>query len=228
MKAMNKMPFAFPLLPRGGSVVAMVLTLLGAGTSATATIAEDASSAVAAVTADTPATAATPVPPQLRVSSDGSEIIDQRARLAWMRCAEGMQWSGSGCTGRPLLLDRAQANDRARERSQSDGQRWRLPRVNELRRLVNKKTTPPGPDAQLFPSAPLDWHWSGTARIRQDSINPYNYNNIAQGRTGQSSTGLDVAGGWAVNLATGAAQGETARSSKLLVRLVRTLDHHER
>ena len=229
MKAMKRMPFAFPKLTQGGSVVAMALTLLGAGMTATAAIAEEAGPAVAAATADTPATMATPAPPLLMsVSSDGSEIIDQRARLAWMRCAEGMQWNGSGCTGRPLLMDRNQANARAKERSQSDGQRWRLPRVNELRRLVNKNTTPPGPDAQLFPSAPLDWHWSGTARIRQDSLNPYNYNNVAQGRTGQSSTGLDMAGGWAVNLATGAAQGETARGSKLLVRLVRALDSQER
>ena len=61
-----------------------------------------------------------------------------------------MQWSGSGCTGRPLLLDRSQASARALQRSTIDGQRWRLPRVNELRRLVNKNATPPGLDAQLF------------------------------------------------------------------------------
>ncbi len=206
----------------------MALFLLDAGGAAVAAGAGDAKPPLHVAPAGTPAIAATPAPPLLSVSSDGSEIIDQRARLAWMRCAEGMQWNGSGCTGRPLLLDRGQANARAKERGQSDGLRWRLPRVNELRRLVNKNATPPGLDTQLFPSAPLDWHWSGTARIRQESVNPYNYNNVAQGRTGQSSTGLDVAGGWAVNLATGAAQGETARSSKLLVRLVRALDSHER
>lgn len=201
-------------LPRclGFGAVGMVLSLLGA-------------SAVSAAPADTAAVPApAPAPALLTVSSDGTEIIDQRARLAWMRCAEGMQWSGSGCTGRPLLLDRSQAGARAQERSQADGLRWRLPRVNELRRLVNKNATPPGPDAQLFPSAPLDWHWSGTARIRHQEVNPYNYDNVAQGRTGQSLSGLDVAGGWAVNLATGAARGETARGSKLLVRLVRALD----
>ena len=199
----------------------MALCLWGAHAAGASTADEASPHAPAAGAAAAPA-------PLLTVSSDGSEIIDQRARLAWMRCAEGMQWSGTGCTGRPLLLDRSQANARAKERSQSDGLRWRLPRVNELRRLVNKNAMPPGPDTQLFPSAPLDWHWSGTARIRNQGVNPYNYNNVAQGRTGQSSTALDVAGGWAVNLATGAAQGETARNSKLLVRLVRALDSQER
>ena len=215
---------SFPLfkLLRCLRIATLALPLLGA-------------SAVGAATAGKPnppttADKATPAPTsvELTVSSDGTEVIDQRARLAWMRCAEGMQRNGSGCTGRPLLMDRSQANARAQERSKTDRLRWRLPRVNELRRLVNKNATPPGPDAQLFPSAPLDWHWSGTARIRNQSVNPYNYENVAQGRTGQSSTGLDMAGGWAVNLATGAAQGETARNSKLLVRLVRALDSHER
>ena len=217
----HEMPFPLVALPRSLGVAAIAVSLLGA-------------SAVGAVTANKAsppvpaATAASEPAPGLSLSSDGSEVIDQRARLAWMRCAEGMQWNGSGCTGRPLLLDRSQANARAKERSQTDGLRWRLPRVNELRRLVDKNATPPGPDAQLFPSAPLDWHWSGTARIRSQNVNPYDYRNVEQGRTGKSSSSLDVAGGWAVNMATGAAQSETARNSKLLVRLVRALDSQER
>ncbi len=185
-----------------------------------------AASAAPAPAAPPGAPATVPAPAPLQASGDGGEIIDTRARLAWLRCAEGMQWSGSGCTGRPLLLDRSQASARALQRSTSDGQRWRLPRVNELRRLVNKNATPPGLDAQLFPAAPLDWHWSGTTSIRQHSVNPYNYSNLAQARPGQSNS-LNVTGGWAVHLATGAAQGDTARSSKLLVRLVRPLDSTE-
>ena len=160
------------------------------------------------------------------LSADGAYVLDQRAGLAWPRCVEGMRWSGNGCTGVPQLLSYGQAQALARQRWQAEGVRWRLPRVNELRRLVNKNATPPGLDAQLFPAAPLDWHWSGTTSIRQHSVNPYNYSNLAQARPGQSNS-LNVTGGWAVHLATGAAQGDTARSSQLLVRLVRPLDSAE-
>ena len=92
-------------------------------------------------------------------------MIDTRARLAWPRCVEGMRWSGNGCTGVPQLLSYGQAQALARQRWQAEGVRWRLPRVNELRRLVNRQALPPSVDTQLFPAMPA----TGCGRARPAS-----------------------------------------------------------
>ncbi len=158
-------------------------------------------------------TALTPTP-------DGAGVLDPRARTVWARCVEGMQWNGTTCTGRALLLTRAEATARAKSRSAADGHAWRLPRSLELRRLVDKQAQPPGVDAKLFPDAPSGLHWSGTANVRQLSVNPYNYDNVASGRT-KGGSRLAALEGWAVDLGSGNAHGDVSRASKLPVRLVR-------
>ena len=49
-------------------------------------------------------------------SPDGSFVVDERMRLAWARCVEGMEWNGKPCTGTPPMLDRAPARARGTER----------------------------------------------------------------------------------------------------------------
>lgn len=176
-----------------------------------------------------PAWAADPVgapPPDtmaLTPTADGSGVLDPRARTVWARCVEGMQWNGRTCTGRALLLTRAEATARAKARSTADGHSWRLPRSLELRRLVDKQAKPPGVDATLFPAAPGGMQWSGTANVRHLSVNPYNYDNVASGRTTGGSR-LAALAGWAVDMDTGEAFGDVSRASKLPVRLVRGAD----
>lgn len=156
----------------------------------------------------------------LRPSGDGSLVIDERAGLAWSRCVEGMQWTGKRCSGEPLRMSHAQALASAAARSKLDGAHWRLPRVTELRRLAGRGVKPRGLDTQLFPDAPLDWHWSGTANTRQDRANSYNYGNIMRERSagGGTSTLLTV---WAVHLGSGEGRGDWAKNHHLMVRLVR-------
>ena len=177
-------------------------------------------------TAGAPALAAGPVSTTptnsaaLTPTQDGSGVLDPRGRTVWARCGEGMQWSGSTCTGRALLLTRAEATARAKARSAADGLVWRLPRSLELRRLVDKQATPPGVNAKLFPVAPGGMHWSGTANVRQLSVNPYNYGNVENGLT-KGGSRLAALEGWAVDMDTGEAFGDVSRTSKLPVRLVR-------
>jgi Protein of unknown function (DUF1566) len=160
----------------------------------------------------------------LQASADGSVVIDRRAGLSWSRCVEGMQWTGKRCSGEPLRMPQAQAIARAAARSKADGTHWRLPRVTELRRLAGQGAAkPPGLDPQLFPDAPLDWHWSGTVNPRQDRANPYNYGNVMRERSAGSSgssasTLLTV---WAVHLGSGEGRSDWAKSHHLMVRLVR-------
>jgi hypothetical protein len=130
-----------------------------------------------------------------------------------------MQWTGNTCSGRALLLTRAEATARAKARSVADGQAWRLPRSLELRRLVDKQATPPGVDATLFPAAPGGLYWSGTANVRQLSVNPYNYGNVEHGLT-KGGSRLAALVGWAVDMDTGQAVGVVSRACKLPVRLV--------
>ena len=157
-----------------------------------------------------------------RVSDDGAYVIDVRAQLAWPRCVEGMQWNGTTCTGKPLLLDRAEATTLAAARWQAEGVAWRLPRAAELQRLVGKAAhNAPGADARLFPAAPDLWYWSSTANVSGVRGNQYNYNTIRQSREGDSAGQMALLNGWAVNMATGEARGDVARASKLPVRLVR-------
>lgn len=156
------------------------------------------------------------------VSDDGTYVIDVRAQLAWPRCVEGMRWTGTTCTGQPLLLDRAEAAALATARWKAEGMEWRLPRAAELQRLFNKAATPPGLDRKLFPAAPDLWHWTSTVNAGPlRSSNQYNYNTIRQDRSGDGAAQMAQLNGWAVSLNTGEARGDVARGSKLPVRLVR-------
>ena len=155
----------------------------------------------------------------LTISEDGTLVIDPRARLAWPRCVEGMHWSGHSCTGAPQLFTYGEAQALARRRWQDSEVRWRLPRVNELRRLINRNAQPRVVDAALFPNAPPEWHWTGTASINTAAVNPYAYGNVMRGGEGESQ--LTVQQAWAVDMASGEARGDMARGSRLVLRLVR-------
>lgn len=157
-------------------------------------------------------------------SAAGDEVVHTRAKMAWARCAEGMRWQGKTCTGEPMLLTHAQALALAKTRAKADGLRWRLPRVTELQKLTGQPGGAPGLDAKLFPAAPAGWHWAQTANVHTETVNPYNYGNIAQGRTPANANHMDFLHGWAVNLGTGEARGDELKRHALPVRLVRTLD----
>lgn len=171
----------------------------------------------ASVRAAEPATPATMVP-----SKDGAFVIDLRARLAWPRCVEGMQWSGTTCTGTPKRMDYAEATALANARWKAEGVRWRLPRAPELKRLVDKTARPPGPNPALFPAGPHEWYWSGTANVQVGAGNQYNYGNVMDARSGGGRAGFLQ--GWAVNMETGESRGDVPRSTRLPVRLVRPHD----
>lgn len=162
----------------------------------------------------------------LALSADGSLVVDTRARLAWPRCVEGMQWNGTTCTGTPLEIDYAQALAHANARWKAEALPWRLPRAAELRRLVDKSRTP-GLDARLFPAAPSGWHWAVNANVKGGLAgNQYNYGNVEkaqrQGTGGESLDTTRVNQRFAVDLETGDIRSDAAKVSRLHFRLVRT------
>lgn len=154
----------------------------------------------------------------LSLTDDGAYVVDARSKLAWPRCVEGMTWNGKTCTGEPRLMTHGEATAWAAQRAKADGVSWRLPRVTELRRWAARSGKLPPQTATLFPAAPVDWYWTLTAAVDTRAANPYDYNNIRDGRS--STTRLGVQQGWAVNMATGDAEGDVSKRSRLVVRLV--------
>ncbi len=158
------------------------------------------------------------------VADDGQTVLDVRSKLAWSRCVEGMQWTGKTCSGRPLLMSHAQAMAAARARLQADGGDWRLPRVTELQRLLERAGRRSGLDKTLFPAAPSDLHWTRTVHVnsRTGATNPYNYGNIMRERN-QDSNQMAFLHGWAVDMGSGEARGDVLKRHELPVRLLRSL-----
>lgn len=155
----------------------------------------------------------------LTPSADGTLVIDARSHLAWDRCVLGMKWNGQTCIGRAQLLTFAEAKALAEQRWKAAGVRWRLPRVPELRRLVERNRNPPGVNPALFPNAPESWHWSGTSSVNAGVINAYNYGNVMRG--GQGGDTLQARNAWAVDMETAEGHGDVNRATPLAVRLVR-------
>lgn len=158
--------------------------------------------------------------PDIESSDTGAFVKDRKSGFVWPRCAEGMQWNGTGCDGVPLLLDRAEAIALAASRKRAEGLHWRLPTAAELRGLVKNSPGTQGLDSQTFPPVDPEWFWSSTTTVETTKANQYNYGNIVQGNSGQNSSRVEVARGWAVSMTTGEARGDFFRRTKLPVRLV--------
>ncbi|WP_417282988.1 DUF1566 domain-containing protein [Comamonas sp.] len=150
--------------------------------------------------------------------AQGPWMVDTRARLAWPRCAEGMVWDGKSCGGTARLFTYKQAQAHAAQRSQTEGQRWRLPRVNEFKRLLDRSNQPQGLNPTLFPDAPRDWHWTATASVNTQRLNQYNYSQINRS---ESLSSLSAQQAWAVNTETLQAVPDMGKGNALLLRLVR-------
>lgn len=218
--------FPSPLPPRAWMAALTIAFALPAGAAPESAPSKSAPSASApSESGDGGALPANPRPPaplpSLTLSPDGTLVIDNRARLAWPRCVEGMRWDGKTCTGTPELFTYSQAQNRAKQRWQAEGVRWRLPRVPELRHLLNRSASVSLPDVDrlLFPNAPRAWHWTGSASVNAAAVNGYAYGNVTRGGMGESI--LSVQQGWAVDMSTGQAQGEIGRMTPMALRLVR-------
>ncbi len=215
--ASTRQPSLSALLP-----AAALLALLAALPAHAGPAAAPGAPAQAAADEEEPDDAPAPPPralPALHPSEDGLYVLDDRSRLAWQRCVEGMQWNGSTCTGEPRRMTYSEAQALAIARGKAEGVRWRLPRVPELRRLVNRSKKPPTVDPVLFPATPREFHWTGTASVNTATVNPYAYGNVQRGGMGES--GLKAQQGWAVDMDSGEAQGSVGKGMRLPVRLVR-------
>ena len=88
-------------------------------------------------------------------------VTDNKTRLMWKQCPEGL--SGSGCTGTvakytyKTAIERADASENKPFATYND---WRLPNIKELRSLVARDRYNPAINRTLFPNTSNYTFWS--------------------------------------------------------------------
>ncbi|MES2413816.1 MAG: DUF1566 domain-containing protein [Pseudomonadota bacterium] len=94
-------------------------------------------------------------------SADGQEITDGKTGLTWRRCAEGMSWRKTTCSGKAVFYNQAQAAEAAK----AAGGEWRLPTLKELSGIVAVREAAEGKaatDPRAFPATPIARFWTST------------------------------------------------------------------
>lgn len=98
-------------------------------------------------------------------SSGGDEITDSKTGLIWQRCAEGMTWKKTTCTGKVTFANQAQAAALAKSAA-SSGVEWRLPTLKELNSILSVRDIDTGKaaiDPNAFPATPIARYWTSTS-----------------------------------------------------------------
>jgi Protein of unknown function (DUF1566) len=131
----------------------------------------------------------------------GDEVLDERMKLIWKRCAEGMKWSGLACEGTALRFSWSAGSVRALGVSREESLSWRLPERDELLSLVDQAASAVKIDSLVFPGTPLSFFWTAN----QSSPNVYN----------PSSTAINFENGYDAYM---------PNTSAMNVRLVRLID----
>lgn len=101
---------------------------------------------------------------QFREDADGT-VTDTRHGLLWLRCPLGMHWQNDTCHDVASSFEWADAQDEIRRLNAKGlyGHRdWRLPTLEELRTLVERRCTDPAVNAEIFPATPSTGFWSAT------------------------------------------------------------------
>lgn len=88
-------------------------------------------------------------------------VYDIETKLTWKICAEGMTYSNARCTGNPINLNW----NVAMKTYGRDGQGWRLPNIDELRSIVEKRCSNPPINLNVFPDTPMFNFWSSSDAV---------------------------------------------------------------
>jgi len=107
--------------------------------------------------AENPAVPATTPTRDFTLDDVNGTAYHQKTGLTWKRCAEGQSWDAVNktCTGTPTTYTWSVALSRA------DGG-WRLPNINELRSIVERRHWDPAVNATVFPNTSGLSFWSAS------------------------------------------------------------------
>jgi len=93
-------------------------------------------------------------------------ITDKKNNNTWLRCPVGMSWDGSSCGGISLKYTWVEAVVEVEELNKkklAGRNDWRLPTVEELMTVVEKRCFKPAIDLKAFPFSPESGFWTDTA-----------------------------------------------------------------
>lgn len=100
---------------------------------------------------------------QFKAGGDGAVLTDTRNGNVWLRCPVGMAWDGNTCSGNSLTYTFREALgvvaelNAAQTAGRSD---WRLPTVEELSSIVERRCFKPAIDLKAFPYSPESGFWT--------------------------------------------------------------------
>jgi Protein of unknown function (DUF1566) len=95
-------------------------------------------------------------------STNGAEVTDTTTGLTWRRCSEGQQFSYDRCDGKPTEHNFKGAIAHAKMQATPEAT-WRVPNINELSTLVEKRVRNPSIDTNVFPNTAANRYWSSSA-----------------------------------------------------------------
>ncbi len=99
---------------------------------------------------------------QYTLSADGTEVTDTKTGLIWQRCALGMSWNGTTCSGTATGHAWEDALGQAATVANNTSVAWRLPNLKELKSLVETACYGQAINETIFPATP-DALWSSRA-----------------------------------------------------------------
>lgn len=89
-------------------------------------------------------------------------VLHRPTQLVWMRCAIGQDWTGSGCSGEPELVEWADALNAAAQFEIAGQSDWRVPNRNELGSIIETRCHGPAINGAIFPGSPSAVFWTSS------------------------------------------------------------------
>lgn len=97
---------------------------------------------------------------RFRIDEAAGTVFDTQTNLTWKRCPEGQTYTAGRCNGEAGKWNW----DDAVAKFGNEGSDWRMPNIDELTSIVEKRCKLPSINFQVFGYGDLraDWFWSGS------------------------------------------------------------------
>ena len=92
--------------------------------------------------------------------SRGYYVIDLGQKLEWLTCPVGMVWENKTCVGDPVKLRFDEINSVIFQANEQLKGKWRLPKREELEKIVCSKCKTVKIDNMIFPNTPPESFWT--------------------------------------------------------------------
>jgi hypothetical protein len=105
---------------------------------------------------------------RFKINGEKGTVFDTMTKLTWKICPEGIIYSNNRCTGNADFTW-----DNAMKNLVDKNNGWRLPNIDELKSIIEKRCAEPAINLQVFPNTQSSPFWSASA-FAGDSDYAYN------------------------------------------------------